>query len=231
MNADIKASLGQAHREFFRCIGVDVKTGIVNGPYLKFPSYPHVGSRYGEMRKVMIVGMDIGQFAPEQEVIQSFEDRRASIECRPPDKLNPHMSGTYVTAMHFLADQSTKWQRWLDESDKELVPQALLNDVDRLPRLNPLSYIAFTNYYKFLVQWSGGRLQLAPDVEEEFLVTEAKILAPETIVMQSAGFWHRQKLLDCLSDIANVFIGNHPSVRGEKRRLGNLLKSIQPWSP
>lgn len=231
MREQIRANLLGAHREFFECIEVDPVSGVVKGPHLKFPAYPYVGSRYGELRKVMIVGMDIGWIDPKQEGIQSFEDRRVCIEDDEPlNKLNPHMSGTCVTAMHFLKDQCTEWRKWLEESDKDRVPQALLNNVNPLPSRNPLSYIAFTNYYKFLLARSGEKLQLDRRVEEDFLSKEAEILEPEIIVMQSAGFrYGYNELLDRLSKIARVHISNHPSVRGEKRYLGNLLQSIQPW--
>lgn len=111
MKERMQASLASAYKEFFECIEVDANTGVVKGPYLKFPSYPHVGSCYGEMRKVMIVGMDIG-WDPEQNVIQSFENRRSSIEDVCLDQHNPHMSGTCVTAMHFLADQHKSIKLW-----------------------------------------------------------------------------------------------------------------------
>lgn len=233
MRKHMKASLAGAHKQFFECIKIDPATGVVEGPYLKFPAYPHIGSRYGEMRKVMIVGMDIG-YDPEPGTVQSFEKRRVWIEdAKPLNELNAHMSGTCTTAMYFLKDQHTEWQRWLDESCSDLVPQALLNEVDRLPRHNPLSYIAFTNYYKFLLAWSGAKLQLDRKVEEDFLVKEAEILEPDFIVMQSAGFRHsyHKELLDRLSEIAKVHTSDHPSVRGERRRLGNFLDSIKPWRP
>ena len=232
MRDQIQASLDDAHKKFFECIDVDPVSGVVKGPHLKFPAYPYIGSHYGELRRIMIVGMDIGWIDPKQEVIQSFEDRRVRIEDdKPLNELNPHMSGTCVTAMHFLKDQCTEWQKWLEESDKDRVPQALLNNVKRLPSRNPLSYIAFTNYHKFLLAGNGEKVQLDRTVEEDFLMKEAETLRAEIIVMQSASFRHsyHKKLLDRLSKIARVHISNHPSVRGERRYLGNLLQSIQPW--
>ncbi len=227
MREQLRANLLGAHQNFFERIEVDPETGVVTGPYLKFPAYPYIGSRYGEMPKVMIVGMDIGR-DPAPGAVQSFEGRRSWIEDAKLDALNAHMSGTCATAMHLLKDQHTEWQRWLDESCDDLVPQKLLNN--RQPCPNPLSYIAFTNYYKFMLMWNGQRVQLCRQAEEDFLVTEAKILNPEIIVMQSAGFRHsyHKNLLDRLSEIAKVHTSDHPSVRGERRRLGNLLKSIQP---
>ena len=149
MRTHLKANLTAAHTELFGRMEVDASSGIVRGPYVKFAAYPHIGSRYGDMRKVMIVGMDIG-YEPKEGTVWSFEERRVWFEdAKGLDDLNAHMSGTCTTAMHFLKDQHTEWQRWLDESCHDLVPQALLNE--RQPHPNPISYIAFTNYYKFLL--------------------------------------------------------------------------------
>ena len=226
MNEELKGNLDKAHEAFFRCFGVDAD-GFVGSPYLKFASYPHVGSRYGDMTKLMVIGMDIG-YDPTEGRIQSYECRRLEIEGHKVHKLNPHMSGTYVTAMHFLSDQRDEWKRWLERADCEQTPQALLNNTGEIPSENPLSYIAFTNYYKFLVVESGAKVQLASQCEEDFLVEEARVLAPDIVVLQSAEFRGYKCLLQPLSDVAKqVWVGNHPSVRGEKRRWGNYRESIE----
>ncbi len=231
MTTHLKASLTGAHKELFGRMEIDATSGIVTGPYVNFAAYPYIGSRYGEMRKILIVGMDIG-YDPNPGTVQSFEERRFWIEdANGLNELNPHMSGTCTTTMHFLQDQRTEWQRWLSESCHDLVPQALLNEWQ--PHPNPLSYIAFTNYYKFLLIGNWQRVQLDHEAEEDLLLKEARILEPEIIVMQSTSFRHKnyRTLLGGLSEIAKVFVGYHPSVRGEKRRLGNLLCSIQRWYP
>ena len=91
-------------------------------------------------------------------------------------------------------------------------------------------HIAFTNYYKFLVAKTGQKIQLDRSREECFLVEEARSLEPDAILLQSAvfrsGFDH---LLCRLSKVAEVFVGNHPAVRGEARRLGHFLRSIEPF--
>ena len=221
--------LQQAHDDFFKRFNVDPTTGWVKDPYLKFASYPHIGSRYGDMKRVIIVGMDIGGDTTPGK-IHSYDKRRADIENSAVNKLNPHMSGTYVTAMHFLADECEEWRRWLADANLDWGPQRLLNDTSRIPSRSPLSYIAFTNYYKFLLFHNGAKVQIEKSVEEEFLKEEAKILGPKIIVLQSSGFRRLKSLLNDLSQIADVFVGYHPSVRGTKRRLGNLLKSIKRWS-
>ena len=90
MRERMKAGLAGAHKEFFESIEVDGNTGIVKGPYVKFAADPHIGSRYGEMRKVMIVGMAIG-YNPEQDAIQSFAERRAGVEDVPLNNHQPRL--------------------------------------------------------------------------------------------------------------------------------------------
>lgn len=140
------------------------------------------------------------------------------------------MSGTYVTAMHFLQSECEEWQRWLNRADKNRVPQWLLSDTKNLPHRNPLRYIAFTNDYKFLLVHNGQKVRIDHEQEQRFLVEEATILEPEIIVFQSAGFRRRSKLLRQMSAIAEIFVGNHPSAWGRRQRLGYFLNSIRPWS-
>ena len=228
MDKRLKRGLQDAHKDFFERLNVDAKTGWVCGQYLKFASYPYVGSRYGDMKRLMVVGMDIGRDATPSAIC-TFETRQKIIEEAAVHKLKPHMAGTYVTAMHLLQGECEEWRGWLEASDDDRVPQALLNDTKRLPTLNPLSYIVFTNYYKFLLAHNGAKVQLRKEDEEQFLKTEAGIFEPAVIVLQGADFLGRKSLLADLSKDADVFVGYHPSVRGQKRRLGNFTRSIKQW--
>ena len=230
MNEELKYKLRRAHLPFFERLKVDATTGIVHGPCVKFATYPHIGKRYGKIKKLLIVGKDIGM-NPAKDRIYSFEDRRAQIEDVHPSAHNPHMSGTYMTAIKFLADEFDEWDRWWTNADKEQTAHVLLQHASWLPSRNPLSYIAFTNFYKFLLDVNGNKVQLNREVEEDFLLEEARILSPDLIIFQGEGFRSRKLLLKKLSTIAVVFVGYHPSARREKRKVGNLIRSIEPGEP
>ncbi|MDE0193078.1 MAG: hypothetical protein OXQ90_17120 [Gammaproteobacteria bacterium] len=235
MLEELSERLAKAHEGLFEHFQVDCCSGVVRGPYLKFTSYPYVGSRYGTGKKLMVVGLDIGDNEGGDR-IQSYECRRRRVEPQCPTSYGPHMAGTYVTAMYVLVrelnEECDEWKRWLDEAcrdGKDSTPQELLR-TKRLPDRNPVSHIAFTNYYKFLVANTGEKLQLERGREECFLVEEAQSLEPDAILLQSAAFRSGyEKLLSNLSTFAMVFVGNHPAVRGEARRLENFLKSIEPF--
>ena len=235
MDGQLCEKLARAHQGLFGHFKVDCCSGVVQGPYLKFTSYPFVGSRYGTGKKLLVVGLDIGD-DEGGDCIQSYERRRERVEPQSPRSFGPHMAGTYVSAMYLftkkLKEECDQWERWLDEACSDggdSTPQQLLG-TKWLPDRNPVFHIAFTNYYKFLVAKTGQKIQLDRSREECFLVEEAQSLEPEAILLQSAVFRSGFDNLLCrLSKVAKVFVGNHPAVRGEARRLGHFLRSIEPF--
>ena len=110
MQSDLKAELTKKYRELFERYGIDEQTGQLEYcPCRKFATYPYIGSQYGEAAKILIVGLDIGEDeTPERPGqpgwFQSFEERRAAIEDKELRKHNPHIAGTYFTALFFLKD-------------------------------------------------------------------------------------------------------------------------------
>lgn len=213
------------HQGFLEHFQVDRETGLVGRPYVKFASYPHVGSGYGSTKRLLIVGMDVG-WDETPGKIQSIETRRSLIEGTPLTAHGPHMAGTCVMAMHLLREECENWRRWLANADTEATPQSLLHRAAGLPSPNPLSRVAFTNFYKFLLP-NGEKVRLDYEREEDFLLAEVQALEPAVVLLQSAQFRHGfEKLLGCLSNHAEVFVSDHPSVRGERRRAGRLIDSI-----
>jgi len=227
MRETVETQVLEAHQGFFDHFEIDCTTGLVQRPCIKFASYPHVGSEYGSMKRLLIVGMDVGwDETPGQ--IQTIEARRSLIEGTPLTELGPHMAGTCVMAMHLLKGERESWQGWLANADMTATPQTLLRHGAGLPAPNPLLHFAFTNYYKFLLPKTGERVQLEREREEDFLLDEVRALEPAVVLLQSAQFKHGyQKLLERLSERAEVFMSDHPSVRGERRWAGRLIKSIE----
>ena len=66
---------------------------------------------------------------------------------------NPHIAGTYFTALKYACPQHG-WNRFEDSSK---TCQALLKAGMGLPERRPLSYIALTNFYKWVTQGCSGR--------------------------------------------------------------------------
>ena len=147
----VQSELKNKYRELFKRYKIDPKTGCLKCYLdLKFPTYPYIGSRYGETKKILIVGLDIGSDETPRR-IQCFDERRQAIEKKPVYKHNPHIAGTYFTALFFLKDELGWNDCWSKTKNISTCQQALKNGKD-LPTSNPLSYIALMNYYKFVTE-------------------------------------------------------------------------------
>jgi hypothetical protein len=76
--------------------------------------------------------------------------------------------------------------------------QALLRNGDGLPSRNPLSYLAFSNIYKWVWHGAENTLQqkstqkfLDRAKEVEFILDEIRLLDPDIVILQSSRFAHR----------------------------------------
>ena len=100
-----KSSLSSLYHEFFYRMGIDPDTGDLPRHFSltqKFACYPYIGSLYGlRKRRLLVVGLEVAHDNPFGEGIQSFEDRRRSIEEKPIENHNPHIAGTYFTALRY----------------------------------------------------------------------------------------------------------------------------------
>ncbi|MDE0189932.1 MAG: hypothetical protein OXQ90_01120 [Gammaproteobacteria bacterium] len=229
MDDELRQRLDKAHRGFFERFDVGLSSGRVGRAHVKFASYPFVGSRYGEGKKLMVVGLDIGDDEGGTD-IQSYECRRKRVEEECPTKFGRHLAGTFLTAMSLLQEDCCEWRKWMEKACHNEWPQALLKK-HPLPCRNPLSYIAFTNYYKFLiggeVKDKGAKIQLDWEREQDFLAEEACALQPDAIHLQGAGLRHDDALLGKLSNVADVSVGYHPSVRSDKGNLKSLICPLE----
>ena len=232
-------SLASLYREFFYQMGIDPETGNLD-PYhsetQKFACYPYIGSLFGlAKRQVLVVGLEVAHDNPFGEGIQSFENRRRSIEEKPLEKHNPHIAGTYFTALKYACPEFG-WDRF---ANSHLSCEKLLKAGKDLPEPNPLSFVALTNFHKWVTKGArktaGTRDRVTFDRkrEEELLCREVEILEPDVVVFQSAEYakprfkrlrsmieWHGR---ECL-------VVYHPSNRMHRGRLpGSVVHPVE-WN-
>ena len=144
---------------------------------------------------------------------------------------NPHIAGTYFTALFFLKNKLNLQNYWKEFKNKPTFQQVLKNN-KKLPNINPLSYVALTNLYKFVSinrkNRDGGENRKYQDkaFELNFLNDEIRILKPDIIIFQSESFWNKKDLLDKLSKFkSKIYIGPHPSWR-KSRKPSYFIKQI-----
>ena len=215
----VQSELKNKYRELFERYKIDPKTGCLKCyPDLKFPTYPYIGSRYGRTKKILIVGLDIGSDETPGR-FQCFDERRQAIEKKPVYEHNPHIAGTYFTALFFLKDE-LKWNECWNKTKNISTCQQALKNGKNLPASNPLSYIALTNYYKFVRKnrknRAGGqnRNYLDRDFDQKKIVEEVEIFEPDIVVFQSAEFKNKKLVLDRLLNTRRaVYVGPHTSYR------------------
>ena len=219
MNPTMKRNLQKVYAQFFREMGIDRETGRLDRlPGKKFATYPYVGSKYGNAKKILFVGLDIGK-DPKPGRIQSFSERRISIENKPLSCHNPHIAGTYMTALYFLKG-SLGWDpHWRKITGTGATCQVVLEHwEDFLPSENPLSYCTLTNYHKFVKErrkdriGSGDRTYVDRSTERKILDEEMEAFDPDIVVFQSTKF---ERMASGLKRKGTRFyVGQHPSARG-----------------
>ncbi len=225
-----RARLKAIYWFFFRNMGIDCQTGDLparfpNHRKYKFACYPYVGSRYGtdpNTKKVLVVGLDIGCDENPGEGIKSLEER-SGIECAPVDKLNPHIAGTYFTALRYACPQRG-WERFQDAED---ACQTILKKRGaELPSINPLSFIALTNFYKWVKKGSQSRKSERKyfdcKVESQLFLNEVRCLEPDVVVFQSTSYGENKfkairESIKCQARECHVLV--HPS----------YPRKLSPW--
>jgi hypothetical protein len=215
----MKRELDAAIHDFFDTAGIDSDTGIVtDDPHAgtrRFGSMPYIGSRYAEAPlRILFLGYDIGR---DPGKIESFEERRRAIEDADPCKLNPHISGTYASAVFWLRDALDLDDAWDAIQEQGSISHHGLQPVDGLPDVNPLAYVALRNMYPFVSlgreERSGGQDQqlLFPEQELALLRREIAILDPDVIICQGKQISRDiQPILDDITDGRTVLHGYHP---------------------
>ena len=215
--------LEERYAEFFEDMGVDPATGLLKGrEEWKIACYPHVGTKYGsdpQVNRVLVFGLNVG-YDMNPAGIWTTDEWRAGLE--PQEKVqtgfNPHIAGTYVTMLRYGCPPEWGWER-LQHSKHSC--QVLLRKGEGLPSENPLSYLAFSNIYKWA--WQGAentsqqkRTQRFRDrtKEVELILDEIRLLDPDIVILQSARFARQSfgpimNAIDHLAGKAYVLV--HPS--------------------
>lgn len=219
----IEQELTKLYSQFLSKLGGIDSTGILNKyPTVRFPTYPFIGSNYGKNKKILFIGLDVG--SDETHNVQDFSERNASIELRELSKHNPHIAGTYICALYFLSE-SKGWGSFWNKVKTLRSSQKAIRNKDNLPNENPLSFVALTNFYKFVKigreNRSGGADRHYKDkgLEMDMLIREVNIFNPDIIVFQGKQFLNKA-YLGLVSSLENlnrvIIIGPHPSYRGRK---------------
>lgn len=239
---ELLRSLQGVYLRFFCDLGIHPRTGAVRLGHCtcdrRFACYPYVGSRYGqdEGTRLLVVGLDIGAEEKKNtvpdchegcgtgKVIECFECRRGSIEDKDLGSHNAHIAGTYFTAMRYTRPVE-EWEDW--KGFKQPCQRILKGEEEggELPKTNPLSRIALTNFYKWVttdgknMSTTLNRTNFCREREERLLVDEVHCLAPEVVVFQGADFRKPQfeKLRRSVHEAgAEWHILYHPSRRPNK---------------
>ena len=223
MTVQYRKRVEALYRRFFRDMGIDPKTGTTpRQADRKFAAYPYIGSRYGtdpDVKSLLVVGRDIGSDETPGR-LQHFEERRGAIECTPLSSLNPHIAGTYFTVLRY-AFPGREWDR---VRGHDQTCQAILKGGYALGS-NPLSYIALTNFYKWVTigrrNKGGGQdcTHVDRHLETALFLQEVRLLSPHVVVFQGADFDKPRfrQVRDAISSEVEWHVLVHPSWRGSKR--------------
>lgn len=235
-----KMSLSSLYHVFFSRMRIDPDTGDLPrhlSQTQKFACYPYIGSLYGSAEgRLLVIGLEVAHDNPFGEGIQSFEDRRRSIEEKPLENHNPHIAGTYFTALRY-ACPTLGWDRFADSrlSCKKL----LKGGGEDLPETNPLSFIALTNFHKWVTKGARktagtrDRVTFDRELEEWLLGEEAEILNPDVVVFQSAEY--AKPRFDRLRSMIEghgrqCLVVYHPSNRKRHWRLPGRVVHPVEWN-
>lgn len=235
--------LKSAYAKFFESnLNINEQTGLIGAKDIKtkhgekrFATYAYVGSKYGEKIKILFIGLDQGKDELwEENKFHDFESRRKAVERvikeknHKKEQHNPHISGTMVLSGKILGiNPKFKNFEEIDYSHDIIKRQDV---IDLFEKDNPLSYVALTNFFKFVTReksdMSAGknRQHIYKEMEENLLIKEIEILEPEIVIFQSKSFNSKSDFLTRMKDRA-YSIGYHPAFRHKKRTLKNLFNS------
>ena len=231
MSKSYTSDLDAAHHRFFHKLGIDPETGSISKDR-KFAGYPYVGARYGtdtdtECHKLLVVGLDSGK--DKNPGGGPFRDRGEFKKAADDPKVNAHMAGTYFTALRYACPPDWGWR--LVEAQQETCERLLKRRLGLVLTANPLQYIAFTNYYKWVTKGredrAGEKDRMHFDRQAEIALfhEEVRVLQPDIVVFQSKRFAEPEfaNTRRFVEGIAHCLVLVHPSNR---KRGGRRPRSV-----
>ncbi len=216
-----KDQIENAYHEFFNEFGINPETGVLNSyPDIKFVTMPYIGSKYFTSKtKILFVGMDVGKDETPGS-FQNLKDRNENIEW--DIKFNPHIAGTYCSALFLLKD-IMGWQNIWDKFCTYNTYSQATKVQNHKSGENPLSFIALTNLHKFVTilrenrSGNENRKFLKKEVEESLLLKEIEILRPNVVLFQ--GKLPSSNTLKMIGDKnIKIIFASHPSNRQKAGR-------------
>lgn len=230
----LKSTLKGIFDEFFIDMGIDPVTGIVSGTNRRFAGYPYIGRKYATSPvKVLFIPLDTGvDECAEINTYHSFESREKLFADGELD-FNPHIAGTYATALYIMKESmgwKSSWDALCAKGEKHKTAKAIREASTVLPQ-DLMSYIAYDNRYKFVTigrpegsrAGANDRVWLNLERERRILLDEIAIFDPDYIVFQGTEGIH-----DCgislLENKYKVITAYHPSCW---QRGADKLKYIQ----
>jgi len=218
---ELEKKLEQLFDTFFEKMHIDKVTGLVDGKNVRFATMPYVGSNYSEAKKkILFVGLDMGQ--DEYYLTnryQTFDERKDSVNDTPLSDKNPHIAGTYGTALYFLKDIYNWTDSWnILNSQNQFFKQALNSNCDLLPK-EVLSYVSQINYFSFVTKdrynraGNMDRKFINQKIEIELLENVINLFNPDILIFQSLTL-RNEGLMNKFKKNMDIYVGYHPSSFG-----------------
>ena len=237
MSKSYTSDLDAAHHRFFHKLRIDHETGSISKDR-KLAGYPYVGARYGvdsRCNKLLVVGLDSGK--DKNPGGGPFRDRGEFERSAVDPKLNAHMAGVYFAALRYAWPPDWGWRHVeaQQETCERLLKKRGWGLVLEELKGNPLQYIAFTNFYKWVTKGRENRAgekdrtHFDRQVEIALFHEEVCVLQPDIVVFQSTRF-AKPKFANTrrfVEGIADCYVLVHPSNReGGGRRPQSVVTPI-----
>ena len=153
----LEEQIQNLYASFFEDLKIDKHTGIVEGTDKRFSGYPYIGANYVNAPvRILFIAYDTGEdekFA--DNTFHDFESRRKKIPTAFDKNnelvLNPHIAGTYATALYILKDKMHLQNAWdaLWSKRENTIKKAIKKSSSNLPP-NVMSYVAYENRFRFV---------------------------------------------------------------------------------